>query len=841
MGQCAMNKKLERKSFPNTSVAFSDFSKISKKYPSRKSQQMIRASLLKHNILANVTNDDFFILLREVNFYVYTADQIVFEQGDQGNLFYIVENGKLAVIRNGVKKTILQRGDNFGDMAILTDYPRRATIKTIEESSLWGIERSSFLQVVQILNGRKASENKKFISELKLFNNLPDNQLEKLSQVLIQQEFPDSTRVICEGDEGILLHIIKTGEAIVKLHGSEMFRLISGEMFGESAVLGLNRINQFSVYSVGKLVVLSLSIKSIEKILGEDFKTLLHKNQAKNSILSNKYFKFMSRENVDMMVEKLEWKIVQVGSEPLLNPIENSIIYVLAYGTLSCEEVFFNQYQIIGFIDEKKKLLKGQLKVENEVVIGSISINTIEEIMKMPFNTLKNRLKIMKTLKKLEFFNGISQRKLRFIADSTVKVKFENKELIYKFNDEAKGFYIIKSGSVKIYQNRKTLRVLGKYDIFGDNCLLEKTRSTNAKSLSHCKCLLISGEDFKEIINNHRESFMLRSRSSLSLFHLNELVISKFIKKDDQRHCFLTFVLKTDTFYYVEVLDKDSVISSHSFEKLLHEKKIAIQIDHPLIMRMMKTFSDSRFIYMVYENFTMISLISILDKPLTEDQSKFLTAALVDILECLHEKLVIYREFDPISLSLTKKGYPFISTFRSAKMVKEWTKTALGNLEYCAPEQIIGKRYNKSVNFWSLGVMIYQFLYGQLPFDVDKSENPFDCYQKIIKANLEFPQNSKFFRANELIARLLDADAEKRAGLDEVKHSRWLDAVDWQRISTNSFESPLSTSNLTMKTQKPKDDVSLTRYLHETYSPNIKSSYAVIVNQKKQINWDRFF
>jgi serine/threonine protein kinase len=137
--------------------------------------------------------------------------------------------------------------------------------------------------------------------------------------------------------------------------------------------------------------------------------------------------------------------------------------------------------------------------------------------------------------------------------------------------------------------------------------------------------------------------------------------------------------------------------------------------------------------------------------------------------------------------------------------------------------------------------MIYQFLYGQLPFDVDKSENPFDCYQKIIKANLEFPQNSKFFRANELIARLLDADAEKRAGLDEVKHSRWLDAVDWQRISTNSFESPLSTSNLTMKTQKPKDDVSLTRYLHETYSPNIKSSYAVIVNQKKQINWDRFF
>ena len=846
MGQCQTKKRSSyRNSLPTIKRAYSDIAdvKICNKYPSRKSQQMIKGSLSRHNLFSKMTNDDFLILIRDIIFYNFPSDRSVFEQGDQGSLFYLVKSGKLAVIRSGVKKTILQRGDYFGDMALLTDFPRRATVKTIEPSELWAIKRESFRRVVHCINNRSASENKEFISKLKIFFNLPDNQMEKLASNLVQQEFPDSIRIICEGDEGILLYIIKQGQAVVKMHGSERFRLIEGEMFGESAVLGLNRINQFSVYSVGKLVVLSLSIENIQKILGDDFKDILYKNQAKNSILSNKYFKLISRENVDRIIENLEWKIVQIDSEPLPNPLEHSLIYIIAYGTLSCGEIFFKQHEVIGFLDKKKRLepLKGKIKAESEVIVGCISIAKIEEIGKMDFKEIKNRLKIVNIIKKLEFFAEITQKKLRFIADTTLKVKFENKEVIYKYNDEAKTFFIIKSGGVKIYQNGKMLRVLGKYDIFGDNCLHENTRSTNAKAVSQCKCLVIRGEDFKEIMNSNSDFFLRRTRSSLSLFKLNELIFSKFIRKDEQRHCFLTHLHKNENFFYVEVLDKNSVISSHSFEKLLHEKNIAISIEHPLIMRLLQTFSDSQFIYMVYENFQVNSLISILDTPLTEDQSKFLSASLLNILECFDEKQVIYREFDPYHLSISHKGYPFISSFRSAKVVKERTKTVLGNFAYCAPEQIIGKRYNKSVNFWSLGVMIYQFLYGQLPFNIDKLDSPFDVFQVVIKANLSFPEDSKFFRANELIMRLLDVDGDKRAGLDEIKYSRWLDSVDWQRISTSTFGSPLKLSISGAKAAKQKEEMSLTRYLHEVYFSNFKSTRPVILNQKKQINWDKFF
>ena len=200
MGQCKTKKRSSyHNSVPTISRALSDINDVRSmsKYPSKKSQKMIKTSLSKHNLFSKMTHDDFLILLHDIIFYQFPSDRSVFDQGEAGSLFYLVESGKLAVIRSGVKKTILQQGDYFGDMALLTDFPRRATIKTIEASELWAINRDSFLKVVQSINHRSAFENQEFISKLKIFFNLPNNQMKKLASNLVQQEFPDSTRIIC--------------------------------------------------------------------------------------------------------------------------------------------------------------------------------------------------------------------------------------------------------------------------------------------------------------------------------------------------------------------------------------------------------------------------------------------------------------------------------------------------------------------------------------------------------------------------------------------------------------------------------------------------------------------
>lgn len=847
MGHC-ISKNNEKKQRRNTlilkKITLPEISEVTEvqRIPTNKSLSMIKDSLKHHPLFTKLNEDDLTLIKKTIAFYEVAAYKTIFKQGEKGQYFYIVESGKLEVIRSEVKKTILQRGDHFGEMSLLTDCSRRATINTIEETQLWGIHKQTFIEVIRNINLRCFEVNKQFLSGLKMFANMPNSVLDRLALALFVQEFEDSVRIICEGDEGILLFIIKQGQAIVKVQGVEKFRLIEGEMFGESSVLGLNKINKFSVYSVGSVTVLSLSIRSIQNILGDDFKDILYKNQAKNSLLSNRYIKLLSRENIEKIIENLEWKIVKDEEDALGNPFDIQMVYVIAYGTLTCGDIVFSHHDVIGFMNSKSVVASMQsvLRSKGEVILGVISISNIEFLLNMHLTEIKKQLKIVNILKKLEFFNKLSQSKLRFIADATVYEKYENKEIIFEFNDEAKSFFVIISGSVKIYESGKVIRILGKYDIFGDNCLQEKTRSTNAKALKNCKCLVIQQSCFQTVLEDNRQINYLRTKSYLSSFTLNELIFLKLIRKVDQRNTFMTFTKRNNLIYYVEVIEKESIHTLKTFEDLLHEKNIAISVEHLLILRLIKTFCDTNFVYMVYENFQVIPFESILREKLTEDQAKFLTAALLTILEYLHDKSIIYREFNPGALTINSEGYPFISSLRSAKIVKNRTKTVIGDFAYSAPELILGKSYDKAVNYWSLGVMIYQFLYNTLPFDIQNIDNPLIIVERIMNAKLQFPSDSKYIRANELITRLLNTDSKERGGLDEVKYSRWLDSVDWQRVSTNTFESPIKTTVPAQKAPKEKDCISLTRYLHEIFLEQVNNNNKPY-KQRKKLNWKKFF
>ena len=846
MGQCTSSTKKNKRS--NSTLILTDSltevqnAKIIAVCPSHKSLLMIKSSLIRHSLFSKANEDDLNLIKKTILLHQVPANQTVFEQGEKGSFFFIVESGKLEVVRSGIRKTILQRGDTFGDMSLLTDCPRRASIYTLEETQIWGISKQTFGEVLRNINLRSFEVNKKFLSGLKIFANMQNSVLDRLTHALFLQEFGDSVRIICEGDEGIFISIIKQGQTIVKIQGVEKFRLIEGEMFGEASVLGLGKVNRFSVYSVGTVTVLSLSIKSIQSILGEDFKDILYKNQAKNSLLSHQYIKLLSRENIEKIIENLEWKIIQSNDESVANPFKAQLMYVITYGTLACGDTVLTHYDVIGFMntDEVLKSLDGDLTPKTEVILGIIPISNIEFLVNMHFSEIKKQLKIVSILKKLEFFTNFNQSKLRFIADATVYAKFESKEIIFKFNDEAKSFFVIIYGGVKIYENGKIIRVLGKYDIFGDNCLQEKTRSTNAKAISSCKCLVIQHNCFQAVIEDKPETNFLRSKSYLSSFTLNELIFLKFIKKNDQRNCFKTFTKKNSIIYYVEVLEKESIHTVQTFENLLHEKNIAISVEHLLIMRLIKTFSDTKFLYLVYENFQIVPFESILGQALNEDQAKFLTASLLTILECFHQKNVIYREFNPGALSINENGYPFVSSFRSAKIVKERTKTIIGDFTYSAPELILGKSYNKAVNFWSLGVMIHQFLYNTQPFDTESLDSPFEIYQKILKTKPSFPSHCKFIRANELITKLLDTDVGNRGGLDDVKYSRWLDSIDWHRIGLITFESPIKIVTPNQKAPKDRDCISLTRYLHEIFLEQVQMNRKPY-KMKEKLNWTKFF
>jgi protein kinase A len=118
-------------------------------------------------------------------------------------------------------------------------------------------------------------------------------------------------------------------------------------------------------------------------------------------------------------------------------------------------------------------------------------------------------------------------------------------------------------------------------------------------------------------------------------------------------------------------------------------------------------------------------------------QAKFYTAQLTMVLDYLHSKNVIYRDLKPENILIGLNGYIKMADFGSAKMSSK-TYTLIGTPEYMAPEMIMNKGHTDSIDWWALGIILYEMLIGIDPFH---DEDPLVIYQNIIKGQVRFTKD----------------------------------------------------------------------------------------------------
>jgi len=171
--------------------------------------------------------------------------------------------------------------------------------------------------------------------------------------------------------------------------------------------------------------------------------------------------------------------------------------------------------------------------------------------------------------------------------------------------------------------------------------------------------------------------------------------------------------------------------------------------------------------------------------------AQFYAAEVVLAFDYLHSLDIVYRDLKPENILLGKDGNIKITDFGFAKVVPETTWTLCGTPDYLAPEIILSKGYGKAVDWYALGILIFEMLTGYPPF---YNENHLKLYDNILATTPRFPASIDPI-ARDLIERLLEKNPSKRlgsltGGVEDIKNHPWFKDVKWEMLLSLRIRPP---------------------------------------------------
>ncbi|KAF2226784.1 kinase-like domain-containing protein [Elsinoe ampelina] len=258
-------------------------------------------------------------------------------------------------------------------------------------------------------------------------------------------------------------------------------------------------------------------------------------------------------------------------------------------------------------------------------------------------------------------------------------------------------------------------------------------------------------------------------------FHLGMFEIGKPLGKGKFGRVYLAREKSTGFVCALKVLHKSELQQGKVEKQVRREIEIQSNLAHPNILRLYGHFHDSKRIFLILEFAGKGELYKHLRKEqrFPEWKAAQYIAQMAAALKYLHKKHVIHRDIKPENILVGIHGEIKISDFGwSVHAPNNRRQTMCGTLDYLPPEMLRGKDdnwYNEKVDLWSLGVLTYEFLVGEAPFE----DTPVMTQRRIARGEMSIP-NFVSPEARDLIKRLLVLDPEKRLSLAEVQQHPWI-------------------------------------------------------------------
>ncbi|XP_076126156.1 cGMP-dependent protein kinase 2 [Alosa pseudoharengus] len=592
------------------------------------------------------------------------------------------------------------------------------------------------------------------------------------------------------------------------------------------------------------------------------------KKMITDSLNRNLYLKRLEAPQIRDMVECMYERSFQQGDYVIKQGEQGNHLFVLADGSLEV----YQQSQLLTSIPvwstfgELAILYNctrtASVKAVTSVKVWALDREVFHNIMRMTAETRHEQHRNF--LRSVSLLANLPEDKLSKIVDCLEVEYYDKGDYIIREGEEGNTFYIISKGKVKVTQSTEdhsepqVINTLHKGDYFGEKALIsDDVRSANIiADEDGLECLVIDRETFNQTVGTfselqkylqgyveildrddkkrHAKKLTPSLQSpplSPGLIELSEtdqsptprlsnLEVITTLGVGGFGRVELVKVKNEELTFALKRIKKAHVVENKQEEHIHSERRILTEVNSPFIIKLHRTYRDTKYVYMLLEACLGGEIWSLLrDRgSFDEHTARFCVACVTEAFDYLHHKGIIYRDLKPENLMLDAEGYIKLVDFGFAKKMKcgQKTWTFCGTPEYVAPEIILNKGHSFSVDFWSLGILVFEILTGSPPFT---GSDQMITYTFILRGieSLDFPKRITK-RPADLIRKLCKQNPSERLGnlkngITDIKKHRWFSGFSWSGLKNRTLKSPLKrelmgpTDHSYFDTYPPDEDI----------------------------------
>ena len=794
--------------------------------------QIIKKILSNHYLFKYVDNDSITKLMNKLIKCKSQKGIKIYEKNKESGYFYIITKGKMYYnAKNNIEEKIKEYQDLniyspscFGDYELINNISRLCDVITEEECIFYALKKDDLLDI--LFNVRKKNMNKinKFINENYPFlSSYPEANKFLINSITIYNFNKSGVLISNSFDEMINnnIFIISDGEVDI-IYKQEIAKVLrKGDIIGYRELI-LNDGYLRNIYLASKtddVELYSISYNSIISFLKENYYI--------NDVL---FFIFCFCWKKSQFLNELDvntlYKIFPFFKMESYGPNEK----IFKKGECLTEEnIVIIEGNILCETKSNYEAVRNEILYEKELVFSSNAVLVMDDLYAFPetiilrcprqkymnvlggkslsdivnSNTKKKitHTVIIDLLKKLNCFNT-SKIKVKELEKYLNIEKYHKKvPIINQGSTDLSKIYMIKNGYVDIYINNKYIRTLSMNSPFGFKSIImgNKIRTASAIANSLVELYSIDYNAFDKYVLNENPNIITFLKNKVYLedetVELEDLENIRLLGKGSFGFVSLVRSKKTKYLYAIKSIPLQKIMQLDMYECITNEKNALRMLDHNFILKQVKTLKNSDNIFFLNEYIKGKNLNDILKEIITlnKSQAQFFSASIILSIEYMHSNKLIHRDIKPENIMISESGYIKLIDFGTVKETSSLngrTHTQIGTPHYMAPEVIRGDSYDNKVDYWSIGICIFEFICGKKPFGND-IKDPIEIYKSILNDKITFPNFIKDKDFIYLINNMLEKDEKKRIFGSDVKEMEWFKDFDFKGLNDMNIQAPM--------------------------------------------------